>query len=1070
MGDAMPSPSLPLLQTGEMASVGAHVGAIAKRFPGKAAIVQAGETLTYGALDAAANRLAHRLIAAGAKGDRVAHLLPDSASVFVALLAALKAGRVNHVLNHRDPPPRLEELVADSEPEAIVTAAPHVDLAVRLAAGRARVIRVDQPETDLPDTDPGVAIRPEDGAYLVYTSGSTGRPKAVLQPHAHIVRAALGVNELMALGPEDRIVLVASLWGGQATNTTWSTLFAGATLLPFPTVDYGVTGLEAWLNAERISIFISAASLFRRFLKTVGPATRFPGIRVVKVSSDAATWDDFRAFREHFPNGRLMSTMGASEVGNIACAMLDRDTPIGVGQLPVGKAFPGLDIRILAPDLTEVAPGETGLIAVGSAVLFDSYWRDPELTERHYYTRADGIRMFRSEDLGRVDESGNIFHAGRRDATHKIRGQRVDIAEVERMLGTLPGIEDAAAVVVPGAAGDMQLVGYLVPRGGSLPGARRLRAVARGFMPRHMVPSIFAAVPALPRTANGKVDRGRLRAMVPARRTTDAVPPATETERLLAAFWEEAFDIDGVGRDDEFFDLGGDSLIAAVISTRVDAALGLQMPFQAYVERPVLKDLAEAIDRGSLEFSAREAPGPEPRDGPVPLSLLQEPYWRVSRTPTHSQHYTRVGAVRFRGRLDLDAFRAALDAVVARHEILRTRYVLSGEAPMQVIEQAGPVDLPLIDLGGNPTGEEEVRRIAAHEARRVLDLTEKPPLSFALVRLDADTHVLLRTSHHILTDAPSWNIFLRDLAAFYEARLAGRVPELPALPVQYADFSIWQRRLWQPGGSRFEEAVAWFGRKLATEPPPRDQRFVRQYLRKTRLVPGEGRFALAWNTEAATSEALDALARAESSTFYIVRLACLAPVVSRLVGHETVMIGGVFTNRNGAAVEPMFGPLANYLPLVIRCDPSRTFREHLRHVRREVIEAHDYADMPLAEVTRALSEQGLSVPATAIWIHVPTPTPPVTFGGLEALSERLVSMPLGSGIILVRFNPLADDDATRISTNPEIYRPELLDDVAAMLKAFTARAAAAPDALLRDLMGSGDAGLPASPQARAETA
>ncbi len=1039
------------------APVGAIVEQAAGLAPDKPAIVLGGESLGYAALDTAANRLAHRLLESGVKGDRVAHLMPDSTLVFVALLAALKAGRINHVLNHRDPLPRLEELVADSEPEAIVTAAPHVELATRLAGDRARVIRVDLPLGDAPETSPSVPIAPTDGAYLVYTSGSTGKPKAVLQPHAHIVRAALGLVELMALSPLDRVVLVASLWGGQATNTTWSTLFAGATLLQFPTVDYGVTGLEAWLNAQRITIFISAASLFRRFLKTVGPGTTFPGIRMVKVSSDAATWDDFRAFRRHFPKGRLMSTMGASEVGNIACAILDRDTPPGTGQLPIGRAFPGLDIRILGPDGSELPQGETGVIAIGSDVLFDSYWRDPELTARHYLPRPDGTRMFRSEDLGRIDAEGNIFHAGRRDATHKIRGQRVDIAEVERMLGVLPGVDDAAAVVIPGVGGEMQLAGYVVPRGGVPPSPSRLRAVARGFMPRHMVPSLLAAVPALPRTANGKIDRARLRDMLPPRRATDAAPPATETERLLAGFWEEAFDLDGIGRDDDFFDLGGDSLIAAVISTRIDAALRLRVPFQAYVERPLLRDLAGAIERGDWHATATDPIGPEPRDGAIPLSLLQEPYWWVSRTPAHSQHYTRVGATRFRGRMDIDAFRAALDAVVARHEILRTRYVPVADQPTQVVEPAAPVDMPLIDLSVHADPEAELRRIAGQEAGRVLDLTERPPLSFALYRMADDQHVLVRTSHHILTDAPSWNIFMRDLAEFYAAHREGREAILPDMPAQYADFSIWQRRVWRRDGPRFAEAVAWLGRKILDGPPPPDMRFLKAYLRKTPLAPAGGRFTHAWGTDAATSAALEAFARDEAATFYIVRLACLAPVVSRMVGNPAVMIGAVFTNRSNAAVEPLFGPLANYLPIVIRCNPDASFREHVRQVRAAVTEAHDYADMPLADVTKALAAQGIAVPATAVWIHVPTPAPPMSFSGLEALPERVAAMPVGSGIILVRFNPLADEDDTRVSMNPRIYRPELLDDLAALLRGFARRVASAPDARLRDLMAAAGA-------------
>ncbi len=1047
--DAAPAPPL--------ASVAANIARWVRDRPDAPAVILGAETMTYAALDAAANRFARRLLEAGTKGDRVAHLMPDGPSVFVALLGALKAGRINHVLNHRDPLPRLLELVGDSEPEAIVTAEPHVELAMRLAGSRTRVIRADESLAGLPATSPEVPIAPADGAYLVYTSGSTGKPKAVLQAHAHIVRAALALREVMAVAPEDRIVLVASLWGGQATNTMWSTFFSGATLLPFPTVDYGVTGLEAWLADNRITIFISASSLLRRFMKTLAPDSAFPLVRMVKVSSDVATWDDFRAFLTHFPNGRLLSTMGASEVGNIACALLDRDSPQGTGPLPVGRAFPGLEIRILGPDGNQVPPGETGQLAIGSPSLFDSYWRDPTLTAKYYVALPEGIRMFRSDDLGRVDGNGNIFHAGRRDATYKIRGQRVDIAEVERFLIGLPGIEEAAAVALPRADGEAQLVGYVVARGGVMPSPRRVRGIARGFMPRHMVPSVFVPMAALPRTANGKVDRGRLRAIAPARAATASAGPETATERLLAGFWEEAFDLEGIGRDDDFFDLGGDSLIAAMVTTRIDAALGLQLPFQALVENPILKDLAAAIDTGTWRPATDERLVAVPRNGPIALSLFQEPYWRTSRTPQHSRRYTRAATSRLDGPLDVGAFRAALEAVLVRHEILRTRFAVVDGDPVQVIEPPGPLHLEVTDLRGHADPEAVLTERIIEEGGRVFDLLGGPALEFRLFRLAETSHVLVRTSHHILTDAPSWNIFLRDLGGFYAARVEGTEPALPEMPVQFGDFAVWHRKIWRRGGRRFEEATAWLMQKLLAEPRPLNLRTVPGYLRKRPLGDGEPRSRRDWGLEPATSERLDALAHAEAATPYMVRLACLVPVVADIIQHDAVTIGGVFTNRNNAALEPVFGPLANFVPLVIRCDRRATFREHLRTVRAEVLDAHRFADVPLAELASALAECGVDLPPLFLWVHVPTATPPMAIAGVSMRPERTARPPGGSGVVIVRFNLLAEETGSSVTIDPRIYTPELLDDLATRLGAFAAAAAADPDARLADIMAAATA-------------
>ena len=1036
--------------------VGAFVERAARLAPDRPAVIQGGATLSYAALDAAANRLAHRLLESGVKGDRVAHLMPDSPQVFVALLAALKAGRINHVLNHRDPLPRLEELVADSEPEAIVTAAPHVELATRLAGDRARVIRLDMPLGELPGTSPSVPIAPGDGAYLVYTSGSTGKPKAVLLAHGDIVRSALALAERLAITASDRVALLSALWGNQAIGTTFATLFAGATLLPFPVVDFGIAGLAPWMEREQVTVYASAASLLRALLATLEADVRFPTVRIVKASADAATADDFRALRRHLPNADLFSSMGSSEIGTIAGTIIDRHAPPASGRLPIGVPMPGLAIRIVDDLGRDVAAGETGRLLIRSDAMFARYWRDDALTEARYHEFGNGMREFRSEDSVRLDRDGNLVHAGRRDAAYKIRGQRVDLAEVDRLLQKLPGVTEAAAAVVAGRDGGDRLVAHVVLADGNA-NEQHFRAMARAHMPRHMIPSTIVFVQNLPRAANGKVDRVRLRSSTvpPGPR---GAPPATDTERQLARFFEEALDLDEVGREDDFFGLGGDSLSAATVAIRIEEARGIRLPFAAFVEYSVLADMAKAIDDARFAHEGARL-GPMPRGAEAPTSLLQEPFWRVSRAPAHAWRYTRAAAISLDGPLDRDALEAAVGAVVARHEILRTRYRADPEGVVQIIEPPAPVVLPFTDLGDTPDADAEIGRLLAEEGQRTFDLAAAPPLSFKLFRLSPDRHVLLRAAHHILDDAPSWNIFARDLGACYTAAIEGGSPDLPDLPIQYADFAIWQRREWRSGGDRLERAVTWFSEKLAAEPRPAIVRTMPGYLRRVPAADGMARSFTKWGVDSATAAALGRLARTEIATFYAVRLACLSAVASRMTGQPAVVLGGIFTNRGSAAVEHMIGPFANLVPLVIRCDPDATFRDHVRRVMVEVTDAHRYADMPLAALHHELAAHGVEMPAPFLWIHVPTPSPPVIAGGLS-IHQRAAPYVGASGIVMVRFNPLDEERESTISVDPRLYAPELLDDLAARLRAFAGAAARRPEMTLSELAAATEDAVP----------
>lgn len=571
-------------------------------------------------------------------------------------------------------------------------------------------------------------------------------------------------------------------------------------------------------------------------------------------------------------------------------------------------------------------------------------------------------------------------------------------------------------------------------------------------MPRHMVPATFALVDALPRSANGKVNRSRLRELIPAPRPGDAEPPATETEALLVRLWEEAFDLEEIGRSDDFFDLGGDSLIGAVIAAGVHAANGARVSFRTFVQFPVLKELAAVVDDLGQAPEIDDAPlAPTPRDRPAPLSILQEPFWADSRSPVHSRRRTRSSAVWIEGPLDVDAFRAGLDYVIGRHESLRTRFGLDGDTPVQIVEPPAPADLVVIDLSTAADADAELSTLLDEERSRLFDLTAAPPVKLTLVKLGQDRHLFMRSCHHIISDGPSWRVFSRDLCHAYEAIIAGREPSLPALPVQYRDYSIWQRRIWRRGGPKYAEAMAWWKEQLRREAGAPDIRTLARYQRSRPATASElDDWYFSWGIDPESSERLDRLGREHAATYYMVRVATVVPVLASLIERDKVVIGGIFTNRNRSELDEMFGLFANAAPLVLGCDWEASFHDLVDHVRQQVLATQERAELPLSQLIAGLKEETVEPPGLFFWVHLPTRNPPLRAGALEFRSDTGFGRPLGG--ITLGFNQVREESDCGLSFDARIYATAGMRDFVNRLSGFIRAASRDPDATLRELL------------------
>ncbi len=1004
----------------------------ASRRPEVTAIVGTTWTPTYAELDSSADRLARVLAErSGGSPGRVAMLMRHDAPMIAAALATLKAGGTAVVLNTGYPPARLEQIRREVEPTFLLTDSAHRDLALKAGFPASVLVEVPERPDPGPEAASAIPIAPDDVAFLIYTSGSTGRPKGVMQTHRNVIHNALvRLAGGLGLREDDRIVLLASPSGGQGLSTVWSTLLGGATLCPFPANERGVTGLPEWLAEQGVTVFIASASLFRHFARTLD-GRRLGGIRLVRLGSDPIFASDFETYRRHFEASSLFAnTFSSSETGNITQQILRASDEPAAGGLPVGRAAEGVEVVLL----------DDGEIAVRSDYLSPGYWRDEALTKQRF---RDGL--FRTGDLGRMSEGGVLTWLGRKDAQVKVRGSRVDLHEVESALAARPAV--TAAVVRPrrNARGDTALTAYVTLRAGELRDAVALREKLRATLPDHAVPTAFAFLDAVPLNAHGKVDYEAL-AQVEPETANGRGPAITETEELLADIWADALERDSVSAEDNFFALEGDSLTAAEVAAEVHDRFGVEIELAAFAEHPTVAAMAELVDRmrAGREGSERTPLVRVSREGPLPCSLIQERTWRHSRTPEGSAGYTVANGMEIRGPLDVDALRHSIGRVVARHEVLRTTFSERDGEPVQVVHPPGPVELPLIEVESAAEADEVLRR----EAAVSFDLAAGPLLRLVLVRLGEEEHRLLRINHHIVSDGRSWEIFLGELTAAYEADLRGEPPPFDREPWQYGDFAAWERQTLRPGSPEWRADVDWWRANLEGAPS-------RVPLPFTRREPDEGagvEDGVLWmELPVELSSELEKLRRELGGTYYMVRVAVYAAQLAVQGGSDDIVIGAYMTTRRSVETRDIFGFFANPVMLRMRFDGDPSFRDWLPDVRTAVIGMSAHSQIPYEALCDELRAAGAPPPEFSSMFTARDTMPIARLAGLELTPMRrtFASMPWGFA-----FQPRREPDMERClaAFDARVHDPRKVRFFIRDYRRLLERICAEPDRPLRGLV------------------
>ena len=725
---------------------------VAAMFPSRIALGSDVWEPTYRELNETANRLAHRLIACGiASGDRVATLMLHDAPLVAAVLGILKAGSIVVALDPSDPVSRLNILIGDAEPSLILTDVQNQALADEFSRTSCRILKFESETAMGPIENPSIEIRPEQTAFLTYTSGTTGRPKGVMKSHRQLRRGAAIHSEAMQCTENDRIPLFATISTGLGSTGLWS-LLNGSMLCPFPLQTRGVTGLADWIIARGLTVYVSTSSMFRALVKAIDDRLVFANIRAVSLQSEQVTSNDFRAFRQHFPRESIfVHALSSSETSNIAWSRWTHADTIPEGVLPVGHFSREMDVSLLGDDGQPVARGQVGEIVVKSRYLANGYWRDPQLTAERFSAalEGNGTRMLRTGDRGRINADGFLEFCGRKDDRIKIHGNRVELLDVERALKRLPGIDSVSVVSVARNNHEPVLIAFVVKKSGASLTASRLRHAARANLPLHMVPSKIVFLNNLPYNKGNKIDRDALRRyFLPIRDECKGEPPRTETEMLVADIWTEIFDLADIGRDDDFFSLGGDSLSGAIVAARIHASLGIELNLGDIADHATVAALATTIDdRRRTGAAGLPQVVPVPRGASMPVSLFQELTWNHQ----HDNQETLVRTHRVTGPLDIEILKECLSYLVDRHEILRTTFSLVDGSLAQTIHPSAPLDFSFIDLidANDPEGQAE--SIFREEDRRHINLEKLPLVRHILIQVAHENYRLGRIYSHIIS-------------------------------------------------------------------------------------------------------------------------------------------------------------------------------------------------------------------------------------------------------------------------------------------------------------------------------
>ncbi|PPJ39467.1 non-ribosomal peptide synthetase [Nocardia nova] len=920
--------------------------AAVRRDPDASAVVFDGRRLSYRELDEYSNRLARLLIRRGVgPEDVVAVGIPRCPESVTAVWAVAKTGAAFLPVDPGYPRERITHMMADSRAVVGVTVA---SVRARLPDDIEWLIADDLDEAanaqPISDRDRTAVLRPEHPAYLIYTSGSTGVPKGVTVTHAGLAALSCEQRERYGVNAFSRTLHVAS---PSFDASIWELLLAvgaGATMVIAGPSTYGGAELADLLRRERVTHAVVTPTA----LMSVDP----DGLDTLRVVVAAGDTCPPKLVQRWSTDGReFINAYGPTE----ATIMTNHSAALATGDVvTIGGPIRGVSEWIVDQRLQPVPVGVAGELYIAGTLLARGYHRRPGTTAERFVACpwAPGKRMYRTGDMARWTTMGAVEHLGRLDFQVKVRGLRIELGEIDSALTAHAAVSHAVTVGSRGGSGTQSLISYVVAAPGCSIDTAELAEYLGNRLPSYMIPASIMVLDRIPLTPAGKFDRRALPKPVPAERRPFR-EPATSTEQIVARCFADILGVDKVGADDSFLALGGDSLIATRIAARIGAALDTEVPVRLLFEAPTVAALATRIGQRSDTGRRRPPLVARPRPELIPLAPAQQRMWFINQYDTGSGIYNVPIVIRLRGELNLGALRSAMIDVLGRHESLRTRYPDRDGMLIQLIEPVDDVDreLTLVSVSANQLPSAITEFVTAG-----FDVSARAPLRAQLFRIaDAgeSDHVLAVVMHHITADGFSMTPLARDVAIAYSARIRGEAPSWNPLPVQYADYALWQRATL--GSPDEPESLCARQIRYWTETLSGVAEELRLPFDRPRPAVMSNRGATAsFSLRADLVRALEDIAREHNSSLFMVIHAALAVLLARISGTADIPVGTPVAGRGMAVLDDVVGMFVNTLVLRVEVVPGESFTDLLGRVRQVDVDAFDRADVPFEQVVDQL--------------------------------------------------------------------------------------------------------------------
>lgn len=893
--------------------------------------------VTYGELNDSANNLANIILKKSKSNDRVTLLFEHGADMIIGILGVLKTGRIYVPLDPTYPEERLVDIFKDSGAEILVTNDKNLKYAeelVHILNRKVYLINIDKVDLISPANNPKIAIEPEQTAYILYTSGTTGKPKGVMQSHKNIMELVGNYAEELLISHADRLGLTTSYSHTVAAIDIFSALLNGAGIYPYDLKNKGsIENMSNWIEENSISILHTVPSIYRYFIKSIDKTKRISDTRLIILGGEVVYSSDIEEYKLHFSDDCIfVNLFGASEILVAAFYLADKNTQVNTRTVPIGYELEGVSIQLLNDDNKAAGIYECGELVYHSHYLSQGYWNLDEKTNHQFERNPETgeVIAYKSGDLARLLPSGTIEHLGRKDTQVKIRGMRIELTEIESVVGGLKGIRECAAIVLEKPNQENTIVVFYVPENEEVIENKQFKLMLKSKLPEYMIPSLLYPVDSIPHTPNGKVDRKALSIKnVDVKEEAAYEPPKNQVEERMTEIWSEILEIGKIGVNENFFELGGHSLKATSLVSRIHKTFQVEVKLGEVFSYPTIRELAKLItDSAKENYKPIEPVGKKEN---YPASSAQKRLFILNQIEDAKTTYNIPGAAIINGVLDREKVERAFNKLVQRHESLRTAFSIVNGELVQIVKDKIDLKVTFFEVEKVPETKESTDEIIEifKEFVKPFDLSKAPLLRVALIKIDLDKHILLYDIHHIISDATSIGILVNEFIDTYCGK------ELRELKVQYKEFSTWQNELLKTDIIKKQEEfwLDYFKGELPLLNLPTD------YTRpSTQSFEGD---TLSFELDGELLQLLKKTANKTGTTLFMLLLSAYNILLSKYSGQSDIIVGSPIAGRVQTELENVVGMFANTIAMRNNVDGNKTLGMFLSDVKENTIQVYE---------------------------------------------------------------------------------------------------------------------------------